>query len=267
MPDPVVEAATGMVARVSVRVPPFWQDDPGLWFAQIDSQFVLAGITQDITKFHTVTGALDQCYAAAVRDIIINPPAEGKYDRLKSELIRRFSPSLEARLEQLLQHEEMGDRSPSQFLSHMRVLGGTSVSDNVLRVLWLGRLPQRMHDILAASAPDNLEALAVIADRIYESATNLSRVAEVNDSDNLTSCQEQIEKLTRQVAALSTERSATTPRTRSANQQQAKSSAVRDAGQSTPEDEMCWFHRTFGENARRCRPPCNFPKKNYNGSR
>jgi hypothetical protein len=250
------------VDRVSIKVPPFWAEDPVLWFAQIERQFGCAGITQDASKFDIVTGALERRFATAVRELILNPPAVGKYDELKRQLIRRFSPSLDQRLQQLFQHEEMGDRSPSQFLEHMRILGGPDVSDNMLRVLWLGRMPQQMSYVLTASPPGDLEALAVIADRIHEREIPTSRVASVETPSTLPSCQEQLNELVQQVAALSAGRSTATHGERSRNnQQQATSSAVRN----TDDDGMCWFHRTFGEWAKQCRKPCNFRSKNLSG--
>jgi hypothetical protein len=33
------------IARVAVRLPPFWADQPDMWFAQAEAQFSLTGIT------------------------------------------------------------------------------------------------------------------------------------------------------------------------------------------------------------------------------
>ncbi|GFY55945.1 uncharacterized protein TNIN_406591 [Trichonephila inaurata madagascariensis] len=46
------------IARISVKVPPFWQANPEIWFNQMESQFVLAGIRTEITKFHHVVSVL-----------------------------------------------------------------------------------------------------------------------------------------------------------------------------------------------------------------
>ncbi|KAJ3616458.1 hypothetical protein MTP99_003094, partial [Tenebrio molitor] len=40
------------VDRVTVRVPPFWSNEPALWFSQLESQLALANVTADPTKFH-----------------------------------------------------------------------------------------------------------------------------------------------------------------------------------------------------------------------
>ncbi|KFD46718.1 hypothetical protein D918_09389 [Trichuris suis] len=62
------------VHRVTAKLPPFWPDRPALWFAQVEAQFTLAGITQDATKFAYVVSQLESRYAAEVEDIIVNLP-------------------------------------------------------------------------------------------------------------------------------------------------------------------------------------------------
>lgn len=254
MPDTVIPVPQAALDRISMRVPPFWADDPALWFAQLESQFVMAGIVRDHVKFHTVTGALEQRFAVVVRDVILNPPDEGKYDRIKDELIKRLSPSQESRFKRLLQHEEIGDRTPSQFLRHLRGLGGTAVRDELLRTLWLGRLPLRMQDILAASATTDLEALALLADRISENTPAPSHIASVGPPPE-TSIQGQLDAMSKQIAALSTNplRSSTTNRQRTS------------PGRDSSNEDMCWYHRTFGEHAKQCRKPCNYKAKNAMG--
>ena len=44
---------------------------------------------------------LNQQQKAEVEDIITSPPEQEPYDRLKSELVRRFSTSREQRMRQL----------------------------------------------------------------------------------------------------------------------------------------------------------------------
>lgn len=242
----------GTVDKISVKIPPFWAEDPVLWFAQIENQFVLAGITHDSTKFFHVASVLEHRYASAVRDIIVAPPETGKYARLKLELVRRFTLSTEARLQRFFQHEELGDRKPSDFLSALRLLAENDVSTRVLRTRWLQGLPTRLHDILAASPPDDLDALAVIADRIHEEVINSPRVEKIVDNSR-----EAIEELSRQVAALSGNRRATSIRPRS---------TTKDDDQDASRHGMCWYHHKYGTQAKMCRPPCKFEEKNFKGS-
>ena len=110
-----------------------------MWFAQVETQFALAGVTTEDTKFNYVAGNFDSKYAIEVRDILTSPPDNGKYTKLKSELIRRLSASQDQKTRRLLEREEIGDRTPSQFLRYLRGLAGTIFSDDSLRSLWLGR--------------------------------------------------------------------------------------------------------------------------------
>lgn len=66
------------IQRLSLKGPPFWAADPELWFSQLDSQFLLNGITRDETKFAYTVGNLDSKIAAEVKDIIISPPETNK---------------------------------------------------------------------------------------------------------------------------------------------------------------------------------------------
>ena len=125
----------GRSNRVGIRVPPFWSEKPAVWFAQFESQFALSNNTQDATEFYYVISQLDNKYAAEVEDVITIPPPTCHYDRIIAELIRRLSLSEEQRVRQLLTHEEMGDRRPTQFLRHLRTLAGPSVPLDFLRTL------------------------------------------------------------------------------------------------------------------------------------
>jgi hypothetical protein len=65
----------GYVHRPAVRLPPFWPDRPGLWFATAEAQFDLASVTSEKTKFTYVISQLEYRHAAKVEDFIIPPPA------------------------------------------------------------------------------------------------------------------------------------------------------------------------------------------------
>ncbi|XP_028160082.1 uncharacterized protein LOC114352619 [Ostrinia furnacalis] len=208
--EPKQESSNDQVCRVSVKLPPFWTDRPTIWFAQVEAQFHLAGITTDMTKFSHVIGAIDQRVIGEIEDIVMNPPEENKYLKLKEELIRRLSTSEEQRVRRLLSDEELGDRKPSTFLRHLKSLAGSTLKDEgLLRQLWLRRLPNQVQAILAAQADLSLDKLADLADRITEVTPGPANVFAVNSAPTLlSSLVECVENLTKQVAAL------TKPKTR-----------------------------------------------------
>ncbi|XP_046399991.1 uncharacterized protein LOC124166504 [Ischnura elegans] len=196
------------VHRVTPKLPLFWPDNPIVWFAQVEAQFALSGITQDATQYGYVASHLDARWAAEVQDILTNPPSEGRYICLKEELIRRLSLSEEKRVRQLLTEEELGERTPSQFLRHLRNLAGTTqVQDNLLRTLWLQRLPAAVQAILQVQLTLPLDEVAKLADRIIEVSSpsvpaGICAATSTPTNDPIASLTKQLQNLSQQVDAL-----------------------------------------------------------------
>lgn len=156
-----------VVNRVSVKVPPFWPEQPEIGFAQIEAQFGTAGITTDMMKFNTVVAAIDSNVLSQISDAILAPPANGKYENLKKCMIERFCDSEQKKMQKLLSDVELGDRRPTQLLHELSNLAKDKISDDFLKSLWLQRLPANVRAILQASNA-NLSELAKLADKICE---------------------------------------------------------------------------------------------------
>jgi hypothetical protein len=172
---------------------------------------------------------------------------------IKAEFIRRLSLSEEQRVRQLLMHEEMGDRRPTQFLRHLRTLAGPSVPFDFLRTLFTNHLPPNVQAIIATQAQAALDEVAQLADKIAEVTAPpcVAGVSSPGDISTLTAC---IDELARQVAAFSARPSR--PRSPSQTLQHARRPS-RSAGRS-PASDICWYHRRFKERAKRCTAPCTW---------
>ena len=72
----------------------------------------------------TYSGLLSPEFATKVRDLLLRPPEEDPYNKLKTELTKHTSASEQRRLQELLSAEELGDRTPSQVLQHIQQLLG-----------------------------------------------------------------------------------------------------------------------------------------------
>ncbi|KAM7313109.1 uncharacterized protein ISCGN_003010 [Ixodes scapularis] len=107
------------VAAAAVRLPPYWDRNPRVWFLQAESQFHLAGVTTQGRKYHHVVSALSPAAADEVYDVLANPSPATQYDQLKNALLQRTEVSERSRVHQLLSAEELGDRRPSQLLRRM----------------------------------------------------------------------------------------------------------------------------------------------------
>lgn len=254
------------VNRIAIRIPPFWPDEPELWFAQLEGQFVLSNITDDNVKFAQVLSRIEPKQAREVKDIT-HPSAQQKYEAIKKTLIQRLSISQEQRIRQLLEHEELGDRKPSQFLRHLSTLAETIVPDDLLRTLWLGRLPTQMQAILTTRIQDRLEDVAEQADRIHEVGSRALVLATSTQPQATSSAWEtQTEALRQQVAALTTQMTSLAKnmkreRTRSRSRgRQRDRSRSRTERKKPRQEGVCFYHRRFGSKAKKCTKPCTFKK-------
>ncbi|XP_070166118.1 uncharacterized protein [Polyergus mexicanus] len=256
------------VTRLAIKAPPFWPEEPELWFAQLESQFTLGGITQDATKYSYVVAHLETRYAREIRDIVTQPPAQGKYEAVKKALTQRLTATQEQRIRQLLEHEELGDRKPSQFLRLLQTLANDNVPEQLLRTLWLGRLPQQAQVILATRTEDRLEEVAEQADRITEVTSRMTVAAATATQPSI---EAQIKALTQQVEMLSAQIRARHSRSRSRARDQAprerSASRVPKRRDANNNDGQCFFHQRFGAEAKKCRQPCTYKKENTGGSR
>ena len=265
------------VAQVSLKLPPFWANDPEIWFAQVEAQFHTKGLKSELTKFNYVVASLQQEVATEVRDIITAPPNEKPYTKLKAALVKRTTVSEQTRLNRLLSGEELGDKSPSQLLRRMQQLMGTStMEDTIFRQLFLQRLPTNVQLILAATSDGvSLVDLAALADKIVEvggtpSVSHIeSRLAPAHPPAHATSDPGEVQRLSTQVAQLTAQVQALTcsmlenRRSRS-RQRKPKDLGKRQSVSRSPHRSeqhagaQCWYHWKHGNKAQKCISPCSF---------
>lgn len=239
-----MEEQPARVSTVSVKLPPFWPADPHLWFAQVEAQFAIKGVSSQKTKFDYVVSSLSPEFATEVRDLLIHPPNDDPYDALKAQLIKRTAATDQQKLQQLLSTEELGDRRPSQLLRRMQQLVGDTpgLADGaLLRELFLQRLPATVRMVLAsADSSTSLQDLAQMADKIVE-------VAVPSVSAFHTPSTTELDDLRSEVATLrSTLKSLTRRRSPSPRPQRQDS-----------QGQLCWYHERFGDAARKCKEPCS----------
>ncbi|XP_028137513.1 uncharacterized protein LOC114332016 [Diabrotica virgifera virgifera] len=213
----VLQDNSGSVDRISVKILPFWPNDPEIWFLQVENQFTLANITSDATKFNYIVANIETAYISEVRDIIVSPPATERYS-----------------------------------------LAGTTVPDNIVRSLWLGRLPSSTQAILATQAKASLDAVAELADTISEAIAPSAQISEASNA-----CANTIDKLTAelaeikfQLASLSNAQAQTHTYRNRSNSRCRPYPRDRSYSMEHNTDILCWYHYRFGDKAQKCSPPC-----------
>lgn len=251
------------ICRIGVRPPPFWPEEPAVWFAQLEGNFALAGIKDDETKYYYVQSTLEHRYAAEVKDIILSPPAKGKYEKIKSELIKRLSTTRAKQVQQLMVHEELGDRRPAQFLRHLQHLAGPNVPEEFILSMWTSRLPNNIQTAIASQPNMSLQELADLADRVFDIVPASPQVAAAQaHTPMLDAIAKQLEALTQRVKSISTR-----GRSSRSKSQNDRSSSTTRSESNYRRFPTCWFHFKFGKKATKCLKPCDYKQGNSQGSR
>lgn len=177
------------------------------------------------------------------------------------------------RLHDLFNNVNQGYMKPSQLLRKMRsLLGDNTMSEVVLKKLWMDKLQTHTTQILA-SLPDDLQ-LEKIADKIHDNNQDKNVYATSHaptDTATLTDKSSELSQLYKQMANLSlqvqslvqaqkSQRSRPTFRNRSYSPHRCRSRSKSFSREQITHD-TCWYHYKFGRIARKCTEPCNFNSK------
>lgn len=242
-------------------IPPLIKTNIETWFLQLDSWFLVSGIKSDETKFNTLITCADGSMLTQVHNAVAQPPTTQKYENLKTAIISHFTDSEQKRVQQFVSGLQLGDKRPSHLLNELRKVGGT-VDEQLVKNLWMQRLPPQAKTIIAAASSfsdKNLNELAAIADAVIESlelqsvnmaTSSFQPTAETSKNSGISNLEHRINELTNMISNLNDNRSRSSYR--------RSHSKKRDNTPKRSENRNCFFHHRFGANARKCRPPCAF---------
>lgn len=275
---------------LSLRVPPFWRDCPRLWFASFEAA------THDLKKSQAqlsqmVIAQLDKQDIEQVSDLLFDPPKEQQYQALKARLIYVYEESEERQFQKLLSEMELGDQRPTQLLRRMRNLARDKVPDSTLRIMWMNHLPPHIRSVLVVSDTISkntaLDELALLADKMNEQQKEISVVSTSSPTTLASSSKQQktdyqflveeIKKLSFEIAelkssarhnvrerppALHYDRSRLRGRYTARRRDQTPPSRSHSRGRSASHSPCCYYHKRFGNDARKCTLPCTYPRDN-----
>ena len=212
------DPAEAAVQAVAVKLPPFWPEQPRVWFAQVEAQFDIRGITADTTRYHYVVAALDQGTAARVLDILESPPAADKYKTLKDRLLDSYALTEYERATRLLHIQGLGDAKPSCLMDRMLSLLGTHRPCFLFRQIFLEQMPEHIRGPLIQSNINDERELAKVADRLWLARAETQLVHATTGRNPQTLVNKQ---------------------------------------SSSQTDQRCYYHRRYGNKAHKCIPPCS----------
>lgn len=177
--------------------------------------------------------ALDQEGVSTIVDLL---GSGASYTALRERLVGAYERPRTARCRELVTPGGIGDRRPSQLLRDMRNSVPAGISEDAL--FWMQKLPSNVLAIVA-SLEGSLDSLASRADRVTE-ALSPQGIDAALDRDT----EADVEK---RLSALS----------QSMNVQESSQRKLSRQEQST----TFYYHRRYGNKARKCRSPCDAKRK------
>lgn len=244
------------VAAASIKLPPFWKNNPALWFCQVESQFEIAGIRSDKAKFNYIVGCVESNVLAQVSDLILTRPENNMYDTLKTRILSCFTESAETRFKKLISEISLDGKRPSHLLREMKELAGTGINGDVLKSLWLQRLPVQVQTVLVISTED-VDKLAVMADKILD-VSSFNDVCSVsnnsNNNNDLNQLFNDLKIVRDEIAELRKSRYNSVDR----RYRSRSRSKVRNY------NGLCFYHFRYKDKAHKCIQPCSFNKLSEN---
>lgn len=238
------------MAAVTIKPAQFNEASPTTWFAIIEAQFHIAGITQAGTKFYHALSHLPSTTVSAVPEDIITG---ADYDKLKAAVIAHHEATKPELFEQFMRDTPLVGR-PSHFLNEMkRVATRVGVTEDFIRHRFQQALPNAVAPIVASQKTLGIDEIGKLADELMTLCPGSSNLCAVSNKT--------FENRNNSVPKYFS-------RNPNANNnfpnQNSRSNVDRtllpfSEGQRS---KICRSHIFFAEKARNCRSWCAWPNKN-----
>jgi len=183
---------------VSLNLPKFQETNVPLWFLTAENLFRLRGIFDEKQMCEFLLVALDFRHLERVQNVLNNLNPVRPYSQMRVALLEAYEPSTERKLDELLYATELGDSRPTELLARMKSLMGSDKSPALLKKLFLSKLPADVKRVIVAGGMDNIDELALRADRVL--AIDLGTSSPLANQDALSaetsSLQDKVNELT-----------------------------------------------------------------------
>ena len=224
------------VNRVTMKPPPFHRTNPTVWFRQMESQFVLAGITNDTTKFNHILAAIPE-------DVAINLPMEIEdYSSLKDSIIQLYQKSKTELIGEALGTISLDGQKPSVcFLRIQRKLSEChlTMDNDVIKHRLMQAMPMSTRSSLSAHLDLPPDKFAKLADTIYSYSKDTFQ---------------------ENTHVYATQQSSSSSYARQPQPKQRNSSTDNSFQPFSPgqRPKICRFYLFFANSAKRCKPWCKW---------
>lgn len=245
MPEVEVEAAAAMAAAVApIKLPPFYHNNPKMWFTQVEYILASRQISSEAArKIHlmanideTLIGTLGTNYYAA---------GNMTYSQIKAAILSATMPTTDVAMQKILDME-LGESTATQLLSKFAALMDFDNADKCIRSLLAKKLPKDVR-FRMTGIETGLDEYAREADKyiVAHKAIAMSNPQRINWTGKTPNSQRGSFVRSRPPAHLM-------------GQQRSQSFAGR-ASQS--QGTWCANHKKYGKETKYCKPPCAYKKE------
>ena len=240
------------MSEPQLKLPPFTLQNPAMWFRRAEVQFRLKGVKSSATMADYTLNAMSEDTFQKLDSWIADKPAKLDYVELKNYILDRFTMKITERAQRILQLAgvPLGDQTASEAWDEISCLASVPQTSGELpkkvslkREIFLQRLPDRIRRALPDAERMDMQVLVREADKLImaDKATTTGGVSV--DAVNAVHTPAPAEQLRRR------------PQLHS-----RKNEDLND-------QDLCFYHATFGEKALKCRPGCVWPKNGPSGRR
>ena len=265
-----------------------------LYLDRLETWFDLEGVTSEEEKLRHVLPFLPPAMFVEVKQAKVREHPF-PYEQMKKVLKQAFAREEAARVRELTANVKLGNRKPGDLLRDMQQLAATT-DERMLKNLWLQQLPVELGAALATSRDLPITQLRDMANTIhgFMNERDVNQVAALTTpcppapsgtvvspppAPPAPSQQQLIPGLTELVNSIgqmmtmmrsqheatisAIERRTDGPRGRARSGQRdsfrgfRNRSLSRDSEVEFDDQGRCWYHRTYGNQARKCRPGCS----------
>ena len=172
----------GRLSMVSVKLPPFTESNPALWFGKAEAQFALRGIKDDTTKFYHLYANLTEKAMNEIENLLLDPPKTGKVETMKYKLIRKFGKSQYQKDSELLSIRSLGDLRPTEMWLKFQRLNKDphNTTSSFVKAYLIDMYPPEVRTAIANMTFADNDEMAEAADKIMDmrKAPHVNAIAE-----------------------------------------------------------------------------------------
>lgn len=267
------------VSTTQLIIPDFWIQNPELWFTQIESTFTNNKITSENKKFDQVIAKLPPQQVELVADIIIRRDPTLPYTILKEAIVSRNKPNSATQFERLLNEDTMGDRRPSAHYRKVQEIARQCniIDEKMIKTFWMRALPPEIKAIISVVEDQAVEKLTLAADKAFEMLKPRGSVEEFSEPPITdATLKHLVESITKKVTENLRHEFSKNSRSRSryrtptrhvrfrSNSRSSRSSKHGSVPRQANNDDVCYYHKAFGDKAKKCRKFCKYAKSSKN---